>query len=225
LLAYVIPVDGPYQINCDGQSGGCFCWNDYGLKLNFPSKCSQQHIQVTMSTFLPIQSELHPGVHIVSAVYQFHCNIKKFDKAFTLHLQHCIELQSPKDCHKMCFIIQHDGSNDMKYGHFEARNSYGTVNLNKFCNVFIVWISELWRIIRTIILLPLSDQDRPSLQLSSNNPNSSSSEEHPEEPSAAQNTLTQSASGQQHDPSVPPGSSTDDLVTSYGMKGNELFPD
>jgi len=174
-----------------------------------------------MSTFLPIQSELHPGLHIVSAVYQFRCNIEKFDKAFTLHLQHCIELQSSEDCCKMRFIIQHDGNNDMKYGHFEVGNSYGTVSLNKFCNIFIIWILELWRNISTIVLSLLSNEDRHSLQLSSNQPNSSSSEDHSEETSAPQNILTQSPSGQQHDSSVPPGSSTDDLVITYDTTGNK----
>ena len=87
-------------------------------------------------------------MHIVSAVYQFNCNIQRFDKAFTLCLQHCIKLQSPEDCQKMRFVIQHGDSNDMKYGCFEAGKSYGTVKLNRFSYIFIVWIHELWKYIR-----------------------------------------------------------------------------
>ena len=89
----------------------------------------------------------------MSAVYRFNCNIKRFDKAVTLRLQHCIELQSPEDCQRMRFLLHHDGSNDMKYGCFEAGQSYGTVKLNKFCQIFIIFIHESWRNIR---VLPLS---------------------------------------------------------------------
>ena len=47
-------VDGPYQINCGGQIGGSFVWNDCSLEVIFPPKCLQQNIQVTMSASLPI---------------------------------------------------------------------------------------------------------------------------------------------------------------------------
>ena len=152
-------------------------------------------------------------MHIVSAVYQFNCNIKRFDKAFTLHLEHCIKLQSPEDCQKMCFIIQHDDSNDMKYGHFEVGNSYGTVNLNRFSRIFIVWVNELWRNICTIVL-PATDQDNTSLQVSGNQQSSTRSEAHSEEVYTSQTdhiTLSQSTSGQQHDSTVPSSSG----VVSY----------
>ena len=143
-------------------------------------------------------------MHIVSAVYQFNCNIQRFDKAFTLRLQHCIEIQSQEDCQKMRFIIQHGGSNDVKYGHFVVGNSYGTVNLHKFCHVFIVWVRELWRSICTIILPVTDGQDNAPLQVSNNQKSSTRSEGHSKEISTSQNqtTLSQSASGQQHDSSV-----------------------
>ena len=156
-------------------------------------------------------------MHIVSAVYQFNCNIHRFDKAFTLRLQHCIKLQSPEDCQKMCFIIQHDDNNDVKYGHFEVGNSYGTVNLHRFCRVFIVWISKLGINILTIILPITDDQDNSSQGASSNQETSASSGTHSEDPSAIQTDHTipsQSASGQQHDSLMPPSSS----VTFYDMK-------
>ena len=141
----------------------------------------------------------------MSAVYQFNCNIKRFDKAFTLRLQHCIEIQSLEDCQKMHFIIQHDDNNDVKYGHFEVGNSYGTVNLHKFSRVFVVWIRELWRNIHTCILPVTDGQDNASLQVSSNQQSSTRPEGHLEEFSTSQTdqtTLSQSASGQQHDSSV-----------------------
>lgn len=138
-LAHLVHVDGPYQIECDGQLGGSFVWNDCGLELTFPPKCSQQNIKVTMSTFLPIRNEVHSGVLIVSAVYRFSCNVKHFDKPFTLCLQHCINLQSSKDCHKMFFVTQHDDRIDISCGRFEVGTFHGTLNLNKFCIKYICW--------------------------------------------------------------------------------------
>ena len=132
-------------------------WDDCGLELNFPPDCSEQQIEISISAFVPIRNVVFPGVHIVSAVYQFHCNIKRFDKKFTLHLQHCVKLESAEDCHKMCFIIQHD-DNEMKYGHFEVGSSQGTVNLNRFCCVYIGWISQLWRSIQIQALPDSHDQ-------------------------------------------------------------------
>ena len=208
IVSHVIPVDGPHQINCDGQSGGCFVWNECGLEINFPLKCSQQHIQVTTSSFLPIKNEIHPGMHIVSAVYQFNCNIRRFDKALTLRLQHCIKLQSPEDCQKMRFIILHDDSNDMKYGCFEAGQSYGTIKLNKFCYIFIVLIHEPWKNIR-VIVLPLSgDEDNSSL---SSIQSSGASVEHSTS-LADQREISQSADDQQF--LVPPNANVGDFTTA-----------
>lgn len=171
-----MPVDGPYQINFDGQSGGCLDWKDCGLKINFPSQCSQQHVQVAVSAFLPINNEVHPGVYIVSAVYKFHCNIKRFDKPFTLRLQHCIELQSMENCYKMYFIVQHEGDNIMKYGHFEPGYSYGTVTLKQFCRIFIIWVRKLWKNICAVIFPSLDDQGHSSLEESSNQQSSTCTE-------------------------------------------------
>ena len=142
MLVNVIHVDGPYQINCDGQIGGSFVWNDCGLELTFPPKCSQKNIQVTMSASLPITQEVHPGVYIVSAVYKFDCNIKHFDIPFILRLQHCVKLQSSVDCHKMRFISQHGDKTDIIHGDFEVDNCYGALNLNRFCAKCITYSKE-----------------------------------------------------------------------------------
>ena len=146
-------------------------------------------------------------MHIVSAVYQFNCNIRRFDKPFTLRLQHCIEVESLEDCQKIRFIIQRDDSNDVKHGHFEVGKSYGTVNLHRFSRVFIVWINELWRNICTCIL-PVTHQDNTSLQVSnirqSNIIPRSYSTLHTDH-----RAPSQSASGQQYDSLVPSVASCD----------------
>ena len=209
ILAHVIPVSGPHQINCDGQSGGCFVWDECGLEINFPPKCSQQHIQVTTSSFLPIKNEVYPGMHIVSAVYQFNCNIKRFDKAFTLRLQHCIKLQSPEDCQKMRFVIQHDDSNDMKYGCFEAGQSYGTVKLNRFCHIFVILIHDPWKNI-CVIVLPLSGNEGNSSP-SSIQQGTGASVEH-STTQTNQRGISQSVEDRQS--SVPPNASVGDFNTA-----------
>ena len=175
----------------------------------FPPKCSQQHIQVTTSNFLPIKNKVHPGMHIVSAVYQFNCNIKRFDKAFTLRLQHCIKLQSPEDCQRMRFVIQHDDSNDMKYGCFEAGQSYGTIKLNRFCHVFIILIQEPWKNIR-VIVLPLSGDEDDSSP-SSIQQSSGASLEH-STLQTNQGGISQSADDQQS--SVPLNANVGDFTTT-----------
>ena len=167
---FVMHAAGPYQISCDGECGGYFVWKDHGLEVNFPPKCSQQLVQVTTNTFLPIKNEVYPGVHFVSAVYQFNCNIERFDKPFTLCLQHCVKLQSPEDCQKMRFIVVEDGSSFVKYGNFEVGKSYGTVTLERFCYIFTVWIRELWRKFCITVL----GQDNSSQQALSNQSNNSS---------------------------------------------------
>ena len=147
----------------------------------------------------------------MSAVYQFNCNIQRFDKAFTLCLQHCVKLQSPEDCQKMRFVIQHGDSNDMKYGCFEAGKSYGTVKLNRFSYIFIVWIHELWKYIRVVV--QPDDRDNPSLSSSQQ----SSSGSHSEVPSTSQidqKGNSQSADDRQSsDSSVP---SNANVVDSAG---------
>ena len=149
-------------------------------------------------------------MHIVSAVYQFNCNIKRFDKAFTLRLQHCIKLQSPEDCQKIRFIIQHDDSNDMKYGCFEAGKSYGTVKLNRFCHIFIMWIIyELWKNIRAIVL-PLSGNEGNSSP-SSIQQSTSASVEH-STLQTDQRGISQSAEDRQS--SVPPNASVGDFTNA-----------
>ena len=148
-------------------------------------------------------------MHIVSAVYQFNCNVERFDKAFTLRLQHCIKLQSPEDCQKMRFVIQHDDSNDMKYGCFEAGKSYGTVKLNRFCHVFIIWIHEPWKNIG-VIVLPLSGGEDNSSPSSIQQSTSTSLEHSGSQ--TDQRGISQSANDQQS--SIPPNASVGDFTTA-----------
>ena len=137
VMKYVIPVDGPHQITCNGQSGGDFAWDDYGLKVQFPPNCSQHFIELSMTAYLPIKSEVFPGLHIVSTDIQFHCNIKKFDKPVTLYLQHCVKLQSQEDCQNMCFVMHKNNEPNILEGKFEIDESYGAVTTSDFCHMHV----------------------------------------------------------------------------------------
>ena len=161
----------------------------------------QHYIQITTNTFLPIKNEVYPGIHIVSAVYQFNCNIERFDKEFTLHLQHCVKLQSPEDCQKMRFMILQDDSNDVKYGHFEVGNRYGTIQLDRFCYIFIIWIDELWKNIHLIVLPLSNDQDSSSQQIPSNQSSNSGMQAELPDPPADQGESSQSPEEMQQIPS------------------------
>ena len=150
----------------------------------------------------------------MSAVYQFKCNVKRFDKAFTLRLQHCIELQSPEDCQKMCFVIQHDNCNDMKCGCFEVGQSYGTVKLDKFCYVFITLRKNI-----RVIPLPLSGyEDNPSP--SSIHQNTSGLVEHSTS-QADQRGISQSGDDRQS--SLPPNANVGDFTTDSSFKYEAMF--
>ena len=150
---------------------------------------------------MPIKNELSPGVHIVSAVYQFNCNITRFDEAIALRLQHCVKLQSPKDCQKMRFIILQGGSNDVKYGHFEVGKYYGTIHLNRFCHIFIIWVNEPWRNIHIIVLPVSRDGDSSSQQAPSNQSSNSGIQAELSTSQANQRGSSQSSEGNQHVPS------------------------
>jgi len=115
-----------------------------------------------MSAFLPIRNEVHPDVYVVSTVYKFDCNIKHFDKPFTLHLQHCVKLQSSEDCYKMFFISQHGDRTDIKHGNFEIGNSYGTLKLNRFCIKYICWSRKRNHQGLLIHMIPLDDLNHHS---------------------------------------------------------------
>ena len=184
-------------------------WKNCGLAINFAPKCSQQHIKLTTNTFLPIENEVYPGVHIVSAVYQFDCNIERFNKPFILRLQHCVKLQSPEDCQKMRFMVLQDGSNYVKYGSFEVGKCYGIVRLNRFCHIFIIWIDEPWKNIHIIVLPVSSDGDSSSQQVPSNQSSDSGIQAELSTSQANQRESYQLPNGQQHVPSesVPSNSS------------------
>ena len=136
-MQYVIQVDGPHQITCNGQTGGCFAWDDYGLKIQFHPNCSQHFIELSMSAYLPLKSEVFPGFHIVSTVIQFHCSVKKFDKPIILHLQHCVKLESLEDCQNMCFVMHKKNKRKILQGLFQIGGSYGAVTIPDFCYLYV----------------------------------------------------------------------------------------
>ena len=221
-------VDGPYQITCDGGIGGTFVWNDCGLELTFPPKCSRQKIEITMSALLPLRNEVHPGFYIVSAVFKFHCNVKKFDKPFTLCLQHCINLQSSEDCCNMCFVIQHGVTTDIEYGHFGVGDSCGSIKLNKFCCISIAWIAGFFRRANLQMIFPPElelpdhdDQNKPKnpLHIIDNQPNRNNSK-------ATTNSNHESTNDQQYDSSLSANAvnTNSEMVKEQGEIKQAVYP-
>ena len=150
---------------------------------------------------MPIKNELSPGAYIVSAVYQFSYKITRFDEAIALYLQHCVKLQSLEDCQKMRFIILQGGSNDIKYGHFEVGKYYGTIQLNRFCHIFIILVDEPWRNFRIIVLPLSSNQDSSSQQISFDQSSNNDMQAKLSTSQADQRESSQSSDGNQYVPS------------------------
>ena len=101
-------IGGPFQISCDCQAGLYVAWKDYGLQAYLPANCTHLPLQVTVSSYFPINNQLRPGAHIVSLIYYLKANVQQFNVAMTLYVEHCVKLKSVEDCKNMYFVKQHD---------------------------------------------------------------------------------------------------------------------
>jgi len=160
----MILIGGPFQISFNGQTGRYFAWRDYGLQLFFPPNCSHGRILVTMSSYIPFKNQIGPKIHVVSSIYYVRTNVKHFDNAVTLHLQHCVKLKTEEDCQKLHFIIIRKNGQIRADGKFNIGHSYGTIEVTNFCYIYIVWEAD-----RGINIRPLNDQQGESVQEGTNN--------------------------------------------------------
>ena len=145
----LVPIGGPVQISCDGQTGRYFVWREHGLQLYLPANCAHRRVVVTMNSYVPHRSQLNSKVHIVSSIYYLQTNIKQFSTAVTLHLQHCVKLKTEEDCQKMYYIIHDNDNTTTANGQFHIGHSYGTIEMTSFCYVYIVWKTEGGIVIRS----------------------------------------------------------------------------
>ena len=121
-------------------------WEEYGIRLQFPSCASEVHIQGTVSVF-SIDDENHnfpEGSELVSAVYNISAN-KPFPHPVIVQIQHCIPLHNEDEASrlKMSFVIA-DTEKGPPYtfhelcgGKFRCRSSYAEIQLTHFCNLTI----------------------------------------------------------------------------------------
>jgi len=136
-------VDRPCHVTCSGQLGGTFHWEDHGLKLRFPAKCSIEDINITIIAYLPIKSSNLPGLQFASAVFQFKTNVNTFKEYITLRMPHYIKIKSQNDCSRMRFVIENDDKNiELKHGDFAIGKPYGTLKIKKFCKIGIAKVSD-----------------------------------------------------------------------------------
>ena len=117
-------------------------WKDYGFKAYLPASSSQPLVETAVSSCLPFNSQLHPGVHIVSSIYHLQANVKRFDAAVTLQLQHCVNLKSEDDCQKMFIVIQQDSVTTCVDGNFNIGDPCGTIETNSLGFIYVVWKAE-----------------------------------------------------------------------------------
>ena len=181
----MVLIGGPFLISCDGQTGRHFVWKDYGLQLYLPTNCAQKRILVTMSSYIPMKSQLSPGAHIVSSIYYLRTNIKQFNNFVTLHLQHCVKLKTEEDCQKMCFVIHNEDRKTTVDGKFHIGHTYGTIEVTSFCYIYTVWKTD-----RGIIRKPPNDQqgDRVQKDATNSSPSNSGNSKEPSHPPGPQNS-------------------------------------
>jgi len=138
----MLHIGGPFRFSFDCQAGLHLIWKNYGLQAYLPANCSNLLLQVAVSSYLPFNSQLRPGAHIVSSIYHLQANVKQFDNAITLYVQHCVKLNSEEDCKKMYFVKQHENDLNFFDGKFTVGGSYGIIEVTNFCNVYIVYEAE-----------------------------------------------------------------------------------
>ena len=136
---HMTPIDGPCEINCNGELGGIYYLHNHELKLYFPPKCSKESIKIIIHVYLSDKNPVKQGLQIGSAVFKFQSNIKVFDKAVTLRIPHYIKINSDQDKQNMCFVIQRgDNEPDIRRdGHFPIKKSHGSLKIMQFCKVYV----------------------------------------------------------------------------------------
>ena len=138
---HMTPIDGPCEINCNGELGGIYYLHNHELKLYFPPKCSKQSIKIVIHVYLSDKNPIKQGLQIGSAVFKFQSNVKVFDKAVTLRIPHYIKIKSDQDMQNMCFIVQR-GNNEpdiRRDGHFPIKKSHGSLKIMQFCKIYVAY--------------------------------------------------------------------------------------
>ena len=126
-------------------------WEEYGIKLHFPSHSSQVYIEGSVSVVsrddekyaFPVRSEL------VSAVYGISSS-KPLPVPVTVQVQHCIPLPNNDEATRlgMSFMMAKKKQGppyvfrELDGGDFRCDSCYGEIQLTHFCDIAI--ISHFW---------------------------------------------------------------------------------
>ena len=115
-------------------------WEEYGIKLHFPSHSSPVHIEGTVSVLSTDNNYIFPeGSELVSAVYDISAS-SPFPAPVTVQIQHCIPLQNENEASRLGmsfmtasteegppYVFHELSGGEFKYGSF-----YGEVQLTHF---------------------------------------------------------------------------------------------
>ena len=124
-----------------------FVWKDYGLRLYIPQgSLPKGHTHCCINIRVAVSGQFHflKGRRPVSAVYWLSSDLEeKFSQPLTLEIQHCAiqsavsELEvatAATTSHSLPFQFQY-----LKGGVFSQFNSYGSIQLNHFCLLCLIW--------------------------------------------------------------------------------------
>ena len=131
----LITIGHSEKIDCDGNYGGSYQWKGHDFSIMLPPGCADGTVTVTLEAYLPSSTQEHC---LLSAVFDVTTNVETLKKPVTVHIPHCVNIKSEEDKERLCFLILHKESHELKKGHFEIGKSFGSVELTKFSKVTIL---------------------------------------------------------------------------------------
>ena len=124
-----------------------FVWKDYGLRLYIPQgslPAGHTHCCIKIRAAVSGQFQFPKGSRPVSAVYWLSSDLEgEFSQSLTLEIQHCARRSAVHELevataattsHSLPFQFQ-----CLKGGVFSQFNSYGSIQLNHFCLLCLIW--------------------------------------------------------------------------------------
>ena len=133
-----VKVCGKTKVEITPTSTQSLDWEDYGLKL-YPQKdclpASMDKVAVTILASIAGQYTFPEDLHLVSAVFWFHCQPNcTFTKPIKVQMEHCA---NTNDVTKLMFVRTSSSLpyafKQLKGGLFSSKDHYGTIELNQFC--------------------------------------------------------------------------------------------
>ena len=132
------------QLIIETNKKSYFEWKGYGLKLHVPENALPHGVDqctVAIRALLFGQFRLPPDCILASSVYQIKAPVD-FDRPVTLEIQHCSSFNSTAH---LSFVVAHATSEPLyrfeklEGGVFPSNTSYGSISLDHFCFIGIIF--------------------------------------------------------------------------------------